>query len=373
MRLRRTRSRRPTASWPASGTRTATPDDAEAEERFKEIQQAYDALSDPEKRKQYDAGGMFGGFGAGGLPGGGFRGRRLPRAAASPRTSGDIFSTFFNRGRGAGRARASSAAATWRPRSRLTFDQAMHGTQITVAVPTTGAVPDLRTARGAKPGTSPKVCPRCDGPRHRHREPGLLLDLPALPRVRRAGPDHRGPLPDLRRQRHHPGDQALPRQHPRRRPRRQPHPARRQGRGRATAAARAGDLYVTTRVAPSPVFRQRPDGNLEVDLPVTVAEAIQGGDDRGPDAERHRSGSGSRRAPSTARTQRLRGEGPPRPKGSGRGDIHYRVRLDVPKELTDEQREAVEKLAEAFNGDDPRAELLRAGGSVRRRRGKSED
>ena len=67
-----------------------------------------------------------------------------------------------------------------------------------------------------------------------------------------------------------------------------------------------GDLYVTTRVAPSPVFRQRPDGNLEVDLPVTVAEAIQGGDDRGPDPERleddpHPAGHPARLRPAAAR------------------------------------------------------------------------
>ena len=57
-------------------------------------------------------------------------------------------------------------------------------------------------------------------------------------------------------------------------------------------------------------------------------------------------------------TVRLRGEGPPRPKGGARGDIHYRIQIEVPKDLTDEQREAVEKLGEAFNGDDPRASLL---------------
>src|SRR4051812_50198616 len=74
------------------------PDDADAEERFKEIQQAYGALSDPEKRKQYDAGGRFGGFGAGGFPpGGGFPGG----AGAGGFTAdlGDIFSSFFGGGR----------------------------------------------------------------------------------------------------------------------------------------------------------------------------------------------------------------------------------------------------------------------------------
>lgn len=57
-------------------------------------------------------------------------------------------------------------------------------------------------------------------------------------------------------------------------------------------------------------------------------------------------------------TQRLRGEGPPRTSGGGRGDIHYRVQIEVPKQLSTEQREAVERLAETLNGSDPRSELL---------------
>ena len=91
-----------------------------------------------------------------------------------------------------------------------------------------------------------------------------------------------------------------------------------------------GDLYVTTRVAPSPVFKQRPDGNLEVDLPVTVTEAIQGGDIEVPTLNGSKT---IRIAPGTQHgtVQRLRGEGPPRTKGSGRGDIHYRIRIDVPR------------------------------------------
>ena len=122
-----------------------------------------------------------------------------------------------------------------------------------------------------------------------------------------------------------------------------------------------GDLYVTTRVAPSPVFKQRPDGNLEVDLPVTVPEAIQGATVEVPTID----GSKTIRIPAGTQhgsVQRLRGEGPPRTSGSGRGDIHYRIRIDVPKELSDEQREAVAKLAEALNGQNPRASLLQNAG-----------
>jgi molecular chaperone DnaJ len=119
-----------------------------------------------------------------------------------------------------------------------------------------------------------------------------------------------------------------------------------------------GDLYITTRVSRSPVFRQRPDGNLEVDLPVSVPEAIQGATIEVPTLN----GSKMIRIPPGTKhgtTQRLRGEGPPRTSGGGRGDIHYRVQLDVPSELTDDQREAVEALAEAFNGRNPRESLLK--------------
>ena len=90
------------------------PDDEQAEERFKEIQQAYDTLSDPEKRKEYDAGGRFAGFGAGGFPGAAAsRRRRSSPAAASPQISA---TSSPRSSAGASRARASSGAATWRPR-----------------------------------------------------------------------------------------------------------------------------------------------------------------------------------------------------------------------------------------------------------------
>ena len=210
------------------------PDDAEAEERFKEIQQAYDTLSDPEKRKQYDAGGRFAGFGAGRLPGGGGRlpGRRLrlgprrhllhllPAAAAS-------------------RARASSAAATSRPRSaspstrRCTAPRSRSRCRPRATCPTCHG-------SGAKPGTSPQHLPALRGhaastPRARasSRSPS-----PAPSAAARAA-SSTTPARPARGSGVTAGDQALPGQHPGRRPRRQPDQARRQGRGRATAAVRA--------------------------------------------------------------------------------------------------------------------------------------
>jgi molecular chaperone DnaJ len=334
------------------------PDDPKAEERFKEVGQAYDTLSDPEKRKEYDAGGIFGGIpGSRGFPGG------FPGGAGGGGFAadlGDIFGSIFGRGREPGgqaqRGRDLEAEV------QLSFDQAMHGTQITVAVPTTGPCPTC-SGSGAKPGTTPKTCPRCEGRGVDVESQGVFSISQPCPECGGAGSVIEHPCPtcsgsgatqETKRYRVnipagvHDGSRI-----------------RLAGKGEAgPRGGSRGDLYVTARVTPSPIFRQRPDGNLEVDLPVTIPEAIQGATIEVPTL------NGSKRIKIPAgtqhgSTQRLRGEGPARPKGSGRGDIHYRVQLDIPKDLTSDQREAVESLAEALNGSDPRESLLRQSGSVR--------
>ena len=335
------------------------PDDPKAEERFKEIQQAYGTLSDPEKRKQYDAGGRFAGFGAGGFPGGG----GFPRGGFTS-DLGDIFSSFFGRGRQQGpRAQHGRDLET---EVRLSFDQAMQGAQIAVSVPTTE--PCLTCdGSGARPGTSPRTCPRCEGTGIDAQSQGLFSISQPCPECGGQGAVIDDPCPacsgsgiaqEAKRYRVnvpagvHDGSRI-----------------RLAGKGEAGyRGGPRGDLYVTTRVAPSPVFKQRPDGNLEVELPVTIAEAIQGAEIEVPTL----SGSKTIRIPPGTQhdaVQRLRGEGPPRTKGSGRGDIYYRIRIDVPKELSQDQREAVAKLAETLNGQDPRASLLghaaRSGGRGR--------
>jgi molecular chaperone DnaJ len=321
------------------------PDDADAEERFKEVQHAYDTLSDPEKRKQYDAGGIFG-FGG---PGG----RGFPGGGGFTSDLGDIFSSFFGRGRAQGprpqRGRDLEAEVS------LSFDQAMHGSQITVAVPTTGPCSTCGGS-GAKPGTSPRLCPRCGGRGIDSESQGLFSISQPCPQCGGQGSVIDDPCQTC-------GGSGITEENKRYRVN---IPAGVHDRSRIRLAGKGeagfrggprGDLYVTTRVAPSPVFRQRPDGNLEVELPVTVAEAIQGATVEVPTL------NGSKRIripPGTQHgsTQRLRGEGPPRPKGGGRGDIHYRIQIEVPRELNDDQRQAVERLAETFNGHDPRASLL---------------
>lgn len=341
------------------------PDDPKAEERFKEVGEAYDTLSDPEKRKEYDSGGMFGGIPGGGrgFPGG-FGGFGAGGAGGGFTADlGDIFGSIFSRGREPGGARPQRGRDL-EAEVQLSFEQAMHGTQITVAVPTTDTCPTCH-GTGARPGTTPKTCPRCEGRGVDVESQGVFSISQPCPECGGRGEIVEDPCPNC-------GGAGVTQQTKRYRVN---IPAgvhdgsriRLAGKGEAgPGGGPPGDLYVTVRVTPSPVFRQRSDGNLEVDLPVTIPEAIQGATVEVPTlngTKRIRIPAGTQHGS----TQRLRGEGPPSPKGGQRGDIHYRVQLDVPKELNDEQRAAVDELAQALNGEDPRASLLRRSGSVRSR------
>jgi molecular chaperone DnaJ len=327
--------------------------DAEAEEKFKEVQGAYDTLSDPEKRKEYDAGGMFGGFGggqgpfgAGGAQGGGFSA-----------DFGDIFSSIFSRGGGGGRAQQQQVRGRdLETEVQLGFDQAVNGAQISVTVPKSSRCQTCHGS-GAKPGTAPVTCPRCEGRGIDAQSQGFFSISQPCPQCGGAGQIIEEPCPTC-------GGSGLTQQTKRYKvnvPAGVKNGTRIRLAGKGEDGPRGGppgDLFVTTRVASSPVFKRLDDGNLEVAVPISIPEALRGGTIEVPTLD------GTKKikvAPGTRHgtLQRLRGEGPPKPKGKGRGDIRYRLEIDVPEELSEEQSEAAEKLAEALNGSDPRTELLR--------------
>jgi molecular chaperone DnaJ len=328
------------------------PGDEAAEERFKEVQQAYDTLSDPEKRKQYDAGGMFAGAGRGGPGPGGF--------AAD---IGDIFSTLFRRG---GPEPQPVRGRDLETEVQLGFQQAMDGTEIPVTVPKQATCKTC-SGTGARTGTMPVVCPRCNGRGVDTESQGFFSISQPCPQCGGAGQVIEDPCPTcsgsgltLQRKRYRVRIPAGVRDGSRIRVR---------GKGEdGPRGAPPGDLYVVTRVTPSPVFRQRPDGNLEVRLPITVPEAIQGATIEVPtlnSTKRIRVPAGTQHGT----VQRLRGEGPPKAGGAKRGDILYRLEVDLPRDLTDEQKRALSEFAEAINDRDPRERLLRdasaASGKVR--------
>jgi molecular chaperone DnaJ len=328
------------------------PDDAAAEEKFKEVQGAYDTLSDPEKRKEYDSGGPFAQFGGGGGqgpfgPGGG--------QAGFGADLGDIFSSIFSRGGGAAQ-RQEIRGRDLETELQLSFDQAVNGAQVSVTVPKSSRCQTCHGS-GAKPGTVPVTCPRCGGRGIDAQSQGFFSISQPCPQCGGAGQIVEDPCPTC-------GGSGLTQQTKRYKVNvpagvRNGTRIRLAGKGEdGPRGGPPGDLFVTTRVASSPVFKRLDGGNLEVTVPISIPEALRGGTIEVPTLE------GTKKikvAPGTRHgtLQRLRGEGAPKPKGKGRGDIRYRLEIEVPGELSEEQSEAAEKLAEAFNGSDPRAELLR--------------
>jgi molecular chaperone DnaJ len=328
--------------------------DKGAEERFKEISQAHDILGDPEKRKAYDrSGGPFGAFN---VPGGGFD----PGAMAGG--VGDILSNLFGGGGGgaaAGRGGVRGGRAA-QARGRdletevsLSFDQAVNGTQVPLAVPTSHPC-DTCHGSGARPGTSPKVCPRCNGRGVEAESQGIFSISQPCSQCHGAGTVIDDPCPTC-------GGSGAQRTVKRMRVN---IPAgvkdgtriRLAGKGEpGLRGAPPGDLFVVTRVSESPVFKRVGD-NLEVEVPLTIPEAIRGAVVEVPTL----TGRKRLRVPRGTKhgtIQRLRGEGPPKAGGKSHGDIRYRFVIEVPETLSPEQTDAVDKLSEVMNGD-PRARLF---------------
>jgi molecular chaperone DnaJ len=329
--------------------------DAGAEERFKEISEAYDVLGDPEKRKKYDRGGVFAGGGpfGGGAAGGG---------AADFGSFSDILSNIFNTtsGRGGTRTRpASERGRDLETTVSLSFEQAVEGAQVPVAVTTHIACNTCR-GTGARPGTSPIVCPVCQGRGVESQGQGVFSITRPCSRCGGSGTVIEDPCPTCA------GEGRL-RELKKYRvniPAGVKDGSRIRLPGKGEAGLRGGppgDLYVVCHVSESPVFRRKGD-HFEVEVPITVAEAMRGADVEVPTLN----GTKRLRVPGGTKhgtVQRLRGEGPPSlGDGRKRGDIHYRFVIDVPRDLTEEQRKAVDALSAAMNGN-PRESLLRQAGA----------
>jgi molecular chaperone DnaJ len=335
------------------------PGDAKAEERFKEVNEANDVLSDPEKRAALDRGeGLFGGRGGGQNPfPGGFDGGSFS----------DILSNLFGGGGGGGGA-ASGGARRARPQPsrgrdleatlQISFEQAVKGGQVPLAVPTSVRCATC-SGTGARPGTSPVVCPQCEGRGIESQGQGMFSISQPCSRCGGRGTIIEDPCPTC-------GGSGATRSVKRYRVN---IPAgvhdgsriRLAGKGEPSPnGGPPGDLYVITRVTPSPVFKQKGE-NLEVEVPITVVEALRGGEIEVPTLtgkKRLRVAPGTRHGT----VQRLRGEGPPRLSGQGNGDIHYRFVIELPTELDESQQKAVDALAETINGD-PRKKLFIHAGS----------
>jgi molecular chaperone DnaJ len=330
--------------------------DKDAEARFKEISQAHDVLGDPDKRKQYDAGtGPFatgGGMGGAGGPGGFAQGFDFDSGSM-----GDILSNLFGGGGGGGRGRRARQQAQ-RGRDleaevQISFDQAIHGAQVSLSVPTSGTCPTCH-GTGAKPGTTPKVCPRCEGRGIETEGQGMFSISQPCSRCGGAGTVIEDPCPTCKGA----GSVRTVKRY------RVNIPAGVKDGGRIRLAGKgepgrrggpAGDLFVLTHVTPSSIFKRKGE-HLEVEVPLTVPEALLGAEVEVPTLD----GRKTLRVPAGTKhgtIQRLRGEGPPKAGSDQHGDIHYRFVIEVPSKLTNEQQQAVDALSHVLDGN-PRARLF---------------
>jgi molecular chaperone DnaJ len=347
------------------------PDNKQAEEKFKESSQAHDVLSDPEKRKSYDRGGSpLGGF-AGGFDPGSFGGG-----------FSDILSNLFGGGAtgtagrttgGGARGRTGSAGGVRGGRGAqtqgrdletevsLSFDQAVHGAQVPLSVPTSQPCPTCH-GTGARPGTTPKVCPVCSGRGIESQSQGIFSISQPCSNCNGSGTVIEDPCPTCAGT----GAQRTIRKLRVNIPAGVRDGSRIRLAGKGEAGLRGGDpgdLFVITRVQDSPVFKSVGE-NLEVEVPLTIPEAIQGAIVEVPTLN----GTKRLRVPAGTKhgtVQRLRGEGPPKVGGKGRGDIRYRFVIDVPEKLSPEQQAAIDQLSKVMNGN-PRAGLFTQAGTKAR-------
>jgi molecular chaperone DnaJ len=339
------------------------PGDKASEEKFKEVSEAYETLSDGDKRKQYDELSRLGAFGpgAGGRPGG-FR----PGAGGfDPGMFGqgnvqfdmgdlsDLLGGLFGGAAGGrGRRKAAERGDDLQVDVTVSFDDSLKG--ITARVPVEKPdTCDTCHGSGAKPGTTPKVCPDCDGRGTIARNLGGFAMPQTCPRCRGAGTIIESPCPAC-------GGSGL--QHKTLRYQVKIPAGVKDGskiriKGKGEAGLRggpSGDLFVRVHVEEDDLFQRR-GNDVILELPVTVSEAALGTSVKIPTPG---GGHVSLKIPAGSqdgRTLRVRGKGAPGIKG-GQGDLHVRLRVRVPEKLSKEQKQLFEKLGDTFA--DPRAAAL---------------
>ena len=319
------------------------PGDKAAEARFKEINEAYEVLSDSEKKARYDQFGFAGvdpSYGGGGY-GGGFDG------SFDFGDLGDIFGSFFGGGfGGGGRARSGpQRGESLRTRLTITFEEAAFGCEKEVSI---DRVEQCETCKGtgAAPGTSPETCPACGGSgqvQQRRQTPmGVFATTGPCPRCGGTGKIIASPCKDC-------GGSGQVR---RRKTLKVTIPAGIDNgqiislRGQGSAGKNggpAGDLQIVITVQPHQLFR-RDGADVYCNAPITFTQAVLGGEMEIPTIDgkvKYDIPEGTQ----TGSTFRLKGKGIPNVNGRGRGDQFVTVYIETPRNLNREQKEALKKFS----------------------------
>lgn len=332
------------------------PGDAAAEERFKEVQGAYDVLSDDEKRKAYDTFGSANGRPGAGGPGGGV----WENVDFGDVDLGDIFGSIFNRG-----GRTQSRGGRAQPRGQrgsdveavvhLSFEDSLQGVETKIPVSLETSCHECG-GTGAQPGTAPTICPECQGRGVKAEGQGLFSISHPCPRCRGAGTVIESPCPNCKGS----GRERRTKRYQVKIPAgvKDGTQIRLKGKGEAGyGGGESGDLIVVTRVDPSKVFHRRGESDLQIDVPVTYPEAALGAQVEVPTPYGERVSLKVPAGTEDGKLLRVRGHGAPKLKGAGKGDLIARLHVTVPKKLSKKEREALEELRKASH-DDPREALF---------------
>jgi molecular chaperone DnaJ len=325
--------------------------DAGAEEKFKEISEAYAVLSDDQKRQQYDNLGHAG-FDQRYTSEDIFRGADFDSVFRDMGFS-DLFRTLFGGGgfRGGGEYQERNRGQDLGIDVEITLDEAAKGTEKEVQVPRTERC-EVCSGSGAKPGTTAKTCPRCGGAgriQTTQRSPfGTFVQVTSCPQCRGRGKIIETPCTNC-------GGSGLVRKKRKITVKIPPgiddsYQLRLRGEGEMAANnGESGDLYVVVHVLPSNDFIREGDDLYRVEM-LTYPQAALGAEISVPTLE------GSTIVKIHPGTQageilRIKGKGMPRLHGYGKGDLLVRIGIRVPEKLTSRQRELLEELSKEFGSD----------------------
>ncbi len=326
------------------------PGDKAAEDRMKEISEASDVLSDPTKRAEYDNVRRMArsGFGAGGFrgPGGPFGGN----VRVEGFDVGDLFGDLFGGGRG--RARGPMRGVDLETEVTVGFVDALEGATVPIKLNREAPCSSCG-GTGAEPGTPVETCPACGGSGSVADSQGLFSFVRTCGRCGGAGRIVQTPCKTCRGG----GRQRRKEEIKVRVPAAVKDGARIRVRGRGEAGppgSQPGDLYVVVRVAPHTLFGRLGD-DLTLELPVTFTEAVLGAQVKVPTLDEPvtvKIPAGTQHG----KVLRIRGRGAPKRRGSGKGDLLATVHVIVPDTLSKQEREMLERFAEAHRGS-PRSHL----------------